>query len=80
MQEKTVLSIIIDFIFGHKYYANIINTRGVEKYELSCFIFRTRGAADLHRRDIESTTTFAYVETISFRSRRNYPPAQRINR
>lgn len=80
MQEKSVLSIIWDFIFGQKYYANIIHTRGVEKYELSSFIFRNPAAAELHRRDIESTATYAFVETISFRSRKHYPPAQRINR
>lgn len=80
MQEKSVLSIIIDFIFGQKYYANIINTRGVDKYELCCYIFHSRAAADLHRQDLDSTASYTYIETISFRSRKHYPPAQRINR
>lgn len=63
---------IIARIFGHKYYANVINTRGTDRLELSCFIFRSKEEAEEHRRTIDGTRTFLYVETISFRSRLRY--------
>lgn len=72
MAKETVLQSIIAHIFGHKYYANIINTRGTEKCEMSSFIHRSKEEAEKHRRDIESTRTFLYIETISFRSRKDY--------
>ena len=70
--NETVLQAIIAHIFGHKYYANIINTRGTDKCEVSSFIHRSKEEAEKHRRDIESTRTFLYIETISFRSRKDY--------
>lgn len=72
MAKETVLQAIIAHIFGHKYYANIINTRGTDKCEVSSFIHRSKEDAEKHRRDIESTRTFLYIETISFRSRKDY--------
>ena len=68
----TVLQLIIAHILGNKYYANIINTKGTDKCEISCFIHRTKEEADRHRREIEETRSFLYIETISFRSRKNY--------
>lgn len=47
MQEKTILSSIIDFIFGRKYYATIFNTRGTTTgapYTLSFPIEEMRNA------------------------------------
>jgi hypothetical protein len=70
--KETVLQAIIAFVLGHKYYANIINTRGTNKLEISSFIFRSRQEAEEHRKTLESTRTFLYVETVSFRSRREY--------
>ena len=72
MAKETVLQAIIAHIFGHKYYANIINIRGTDKCEVSSFIHRSKEEAEKHRRDIESTRTFLYIETISFRSRKDY--------
>ena len=72
MPKETVLQRIISHVLGHKYYANIINTRGTEKIEMCSFIFRSKEAAYKHRIDIESTRSFMYIETISFRSHRNY--------
>ena len=63
---------VIDKLFGRRYWANVINTRGTDKCELCCFIFRTRAEADEHRRTIEGTFSFMYVETVSFRSRKEY--------
>lgn len=73
MQEKTILSSIIDFIFGRKYYATIFNTRGTTRCELNSYIFSSKEEAEQHKIRIESTASFMYIETISFRSRKDYP-------
>ena len=65
----TIIDAIIAFVFGRKYYANIINTRGTTKCELCSFIFDTPEQAERHRHDIESTRSFRYVTTVTFRSR-----------
>ena len=72
MAKETVLESIIAFLFGHKYYANIIYTRGTTRQELSSFIHRSREEAEQHRRDLETNMSFGWVETISFRSRQDY--------
>lgn len=68
----SVLQAIVAFIFGHKYYANIVNTRGTDRFEVASFIFLTKEEAIRHRRSLETTRTYQYVETISFRSRMVY--------
>lgn len=68
--HTTVLKEIIAFLFGRKYYANIIATKGVIKQEICSFIFTSKEAANRHRDEIESTLSFLFVETISFRSRK----------
>lgn len=70
--NTTVLNEIISFLIGRKYYANIIATKGVNKQEICSFIFRTKKDALKHKLEIESTLSFAFIETISFRSRREY--------
>lgn len=70
--NKTVLTEILAFVFGRKYYANIINTRGTDKCELSSFIFRSKEEAEAHRRKLETTMSYLYIETVSFRSRKEY--------
>lgn len=72
MATETVLESIIAFLFGHKYYANIILTKGLDKYEITSFIHRSKEDADRHRKAIGATTSFSFVETISFRSRMDY--------
>lgn len=72
MKQQTLLQAITALLFGNKYYANIINTRGTAKCELSSFIFSTKADAIKHRNELQSTRSFLYVETISFRSRREY--------
>lgn len=72
MAKETVLQAIIAHIFGHKYYANIINTRGTAKCEISSYIHHSKEEADRHRQEIEATRSFLHVETISFRSRKDY--------
>lgn len=72
MEQETLLTKIIDFLFGKKYYANIINTRGTDKCEVTSFIHSTKQEAEKHRRVIEAGMSFIYIETISFRSRKEY--------
>ena len=52
MAKETVLESIIAFLFGHKYYANVIYTRGTTRQELSSFIHRSKEEAEQHRRDL----------------------------
>lgn len=68
--QSTVLKEIIAFLLGRKYYANIIMTKGTAEMQICSYIFPTRTAAEKHRRDIEQTLSFRFVETVSFRSRR----------
>jgi hypothetical protein len=69
---STVLKEIIAFIFGRKYYANIINTRGTSKCEICSYIFCTKEEAEKHRVEVDGTMSYSYIETLSFRSRKLY--------
>lgn len=71
-QTTTVLAEIVALILGRKYFANIIHTRGTNKCEVSSFIFRSREEADAHRAALEGNLSYRYVETVSFRSRKDY--------
>lgn len=71
-QTTTVLTEIVAFILGRKYYANIIHTRGTNKCEVSSFIFCNKKEADAHRKALQNNLSYMFVETISFRSRREY--------
>ncbi len=73
MSKETVIESIIAHVFGHRYYANVINMRGTDRYEVCSFIFASRETAYAHRRELETTRSFLYIETISFRSRKDYP-------
>lgn len=67
--HSTVLKEIIAFLFGRKYYANIIATKGIAQQQICCYIFATREAANRHRDELETSLSYRYVETVSFRSR-----------
>lgn len=71
-QTTTILTEIMAFILGRKYYANIIHTRGTNKCEVSSFILRSKKEADGHRDALEGNLSYKFVETVSFRSRREY--------
>lgn len=71
-QIKTTLIAIIEFLLGKKYYANIINTRGTDRCDISSIIFTTREAAEEHKRDLSTTMSYQWIETVSFRSRKDY--------
>jgi len=72
MKQQTVLQAIIAFVFGHKYYINIFNRRGTPMCEVSSFIFPSKEEAEAHRKSVEGTASFLFVETVSFRSRNAY--------
>jgi transposase-like protein len=72
-----IIQSILAMLLGQQYWANIINTRGTDRCELCCYIFTTKEDAEQHRRDLESTASFMYVETVSFRSRRQYSKVNR---
>lgn len=67
-----LLNNILTHILGNKYYANIINTRGTSKCEISCFIFHNKEEALEHKIKLDTTRSFMFIETVSFRSRKKY--------
>lgn len=71
-QTTTVLTEIIAFLLGRKYYANIINTKGTKKCEISSYIFLHKVDAHRHREAMEDNLSYKVVDTISFRSRKDY--------
>jgi len=73
-QTKTILTAIIEHIIGKKYYANIINTRGTDRCEISSIIFTSRQAAERHKKELSTTISYQWIETVSFRSRIEYDP------
>lgn len=70
--NTTVLTEITAFLFGRKYYANIVNTRGTSKCELCSYIFPTLREAETHRVKLSGTMSYSFIETVSFRSRNEY--------
>lgn len=70
--QTTVLKEIIAFLFGRKYYANIVAIKGTAEMQICSYIFRTKEQAAKHRDTLMTTLSYSYIETISFRSRREY--------
>lgn len=71
-QTTTLLTEIVAFLLGRRYYANIINTKGTNRCEISCYIFRSKEDADRHRDELQANMSFKFIETVSFRSRHDY--------
>lgn len=72
--QTTILKEIFAFILGRKYYANIVATKGTAETQLCSYIFTSREEARRHRDSIDATLSFQFVETVAFRSRRDYRP------
>ena len=70
--KVSVLTKILDRLFGRKYYLNIINVVGTGQCEASCFIFPTKEMADRHKDSLRTNLRYQFIETISFRSRIKY--------
>lgn len=71
-QEFIVFKRIANLLFGYKYYANIVCTRGTTRTEICSYIFRSKEEARKHQEGLELNRTFKYIETISFRSRKAF--------
>lgn len=69
---KIVIERIMALLFGTKYYLNIINWKGTDRCQPTEFIWKTREQAEAHRKKIEDTLSFRFIQTISFRSRIEY--------
>ena len=63
---------LINLLFGHKYYLNIIND-GECDYICST-IFSTLTAARQHRQSLSGNRSVEYVGRITFRTRRRLQP------
>lgn len=74
--KKSLIVLIIEHIFGRKYWANVINCKGTLKAELSCFIFESKLAAEEHRLSLQGNMSYQWLETVSFRSRKDYSLGQ----
>lgn len=70
--KESILQRAIAMLIGHKYWCNIVNVVGTDRHEMTSYIFSQKSDADAHRKRINSTLSFEYVETISFRSRKRY--------
>ena len=70
--KQSLISKIIAFLFGNKYYANIINSIGTNRCEVCNFIFNTKEQAEQHKEAIMGTASFRFIETVSFRSRKDF--------
>lgn len=79
MPEETIFTNFLARLLGHKYYANVINTRGTDKIEMSSFIFASPEDAQKHKEQLSTTRSFIHIETITFRSFKNYK-CHKINR
>lgn len=74
----TIIQRVISFLLGFRYYANIVCTKGVDKYEICSFIFTNKADATRHKRDLElNNLSYVYVETVTFRSKNLYLPVVR---
>lgn len=63
---------LLDFIFGRKYYVIIVGERGSDRYDMASQIHTSKESAHQHRLRIESTRTYMYITTVSFRSHHQF--------
>ena len=64
-----LISLIIDHLFGRRYYANIVYHIGSRRCDISSYIFTTIEEAREHRDRLKDNRSFRFVQTISFRSK-----------
>lgn len=68
----TVLQKIIQLFFGRKYYAVVVNRIGTFDEEIASFVFKNMDEVEKYKRELQLNSTYRYVETISFWSKRDY--------
>ncbi|WP_289763758.1 hypothetical protein [Paramuribaculum intestinale] len=61
--------LLLDYLFGPRYWANIIRTRGTANIEICSYIFTSPQAAEHHKAQLLKLRSYEYITTISFRSR-----------
>lgn len=71
-EKKTILKRIIEDVLGHKYYVNIVGLTGTDRIDATSNIWSSRAAAKEHRKAIEQTASYTFIETVSFRSHQIY--------
>lgn len=69
MERESLITMLINHLLGRKYFANIVVAAGTYNYDLCSHIFRTKEEAESHKKVLETTRAYNYVETISFRSK-----------
>ena len=70
--RKSVIELIGECLLGKRYYACVVNTRGTSKCEMACYIFDDREAVERYKRGLMDNLSYQWVETITFRSRKEY--------
>lgn len=70
--NTTLLTEIMAFLFGRKYYICIYEIIGRAEIETAKFVFTSKQQADEYKKVIDSTASMRFIETISFRSRKTY--------
>lgn len=68
----SILSLIVSFLLGHKYYACVLNMSGTNKCEISCFIFKSKREVENYRMQMYNNRSYRIVKVISFRSRQEF--------
>lgn len=73
----TVLKEIGAFLLGRRYWANVVRQRWPDRDRgirdgLSEFIFTSREDAEEHRRTLEYNSSWKWIATVSFRSRKDF--------
>lgn len=63
---------IIQFLFGRRYWANIVATNGTGKCEICSYIFHSLEEAEKHKDSLKQNLSFTHIETVTFRSRNEY--------
>lgn len=71
--KTSIINEIISFIFGRKYYAITAYARGTTNVYILGDIYTSKEEANKKKQELENENlSYKYIETISFRSRRNY--------
>ena len=54
------------------YYINIVNTKGTNFCQATSHIFKTKQEAEKHKEELIFNASFQFIETIKFKTKRNY--------
>lgn len=65
----TLLSLILDHLFGRRYWINIVYHVGTRRCEVASFIFSSPEEAHAHKIRLQDNQSFRFIQTRSFRSK-----------